>query len=140
MSNKQSDNLSGYWTGVYDYPRALREAVPFNAVITDSGGALSGEIIEPNTFPGVVDHELFASLSGARDGMTVSFVKTYEKSVRDKPPVMYEGSLDPTFTRIEGQWRITGQWSGPFVMNRSTGHQASQKDEAAQERDLVKTS
>jgi hypothetical protein len=135
---KQSDNLSGFWTGVYDYPNASREPVPFNAVIEDVRGALGGEIIEPNTFSPARDRELFASLSGTRQGNAVHFIKTYEKVPRGGHSIVYQGTLDATGTRIDGTWQAHARWSGPFVMNRSAGRKAEVEDKAASELELAK--
>jgi hypothetical protein len=141
-SGKQSLNLSGFWTGVYDYPNAFRQPVPFNAVIEDVAGALGGEIIEPNTFSSAKDRELFASLSGSREGNAVHFIKTYEQVPRGGHSIVYEGTLDATGTKIEGNWRSTrpnSSWSGPFVMNRSNGKTAKKEEKIARSRNLAKT-
>ena len=122
--DKQSDSLSGFWTGVYDYPGGHREPVPFSAVIEDVAGALGGEIVEPNTFSKTKDRELFASLSGTRQGSAVHFIKTYERVPQGGHSVAYQGTLDGTGTRIDGTWRAHASWSGPFVMNRSSGKKA----------------
>jgi len=125
---KHPDNLSGYWTGVYDYPRGDREPVPFNAVIKEVAGALGGEIVEPNTFSTAKERELFSSLSGSRRGKAVHFVKTYERVPKGGHSIAYEGRLDATGTRIDGTWRsmaANSTWSGPFVMNRSVGKKTS---------------
>jgi hypothetical protein len=132
-------HLSGFWTGVYDYPVAHREPVPFNAVIEDAGGALSGEIIEPNTFSRAKDRELFASISGSRQGNAVHFVKTYERVPQAGHSVVYQGTLDGTGTRIEGTWRAHPLWSGAFVMNRSTGKTAKIDSKIEHALDLAKT-
>lgn len=139
MADKQPSNLSGFWTGVYDYPRGLKEPVPFNAVITDTDGVLTGEIIEPNTFSSAMDRELFASLAGKRDGMSVTFVKTYEKVPRGGHSLPYEGTLDSTCNRIEGTWRASPTWFGPFVMNRTTGAKVEKEVKAEKEAELVGT-
>ena len=126
----ERDNLSGFWTGVYDYPVASRAPVPFNAVIEDVAGALGGEIIEPNTFSPAKDRELFASLAGRRDGKAVHFVKTYEEVPRGGHSIVYRGTLDAAGTRIDGTWRANAFWSGAFVMNRSAGKAATVEDKS----------
>lgn len=119
MSDSDFKSLSGYWTGVYDYP-AADEAVPFNAVLSDEAGRISGEIIEPNTFAQAPDRELFSSLSGALDGGSITFIKHYESLPGAGHTVLYVGHVDAARTKIEGRWRIGATWSGPFVMNRSS--------------------
>ena len=138
-AEKNVDNLSGYWTGVYDYPVASRQAVPFNAVIVDVGGALSGEIVEPNTFSKTRDRELFASLSGTRQGNAVHFIKTYERVPQGGHSLAYQGTLDGSGTRIDGTWRVHALWSGPFVMNRSSGKKAKIERKVESALDLAKT-
>ncbi len=140
-SDKQSDNLTGFWTGVYDYPDGHREPVPFNAVIEDVAGALGGEIVEPNTFSSAKDRELFASLSGTRQGSSVHFIKTYERLPNGGHSLIYEGILDATWTRIDGTWSTTPPaWplSGPFVMNRSDGKKAEANVKAGRKLELAK--
>jgi hypothetical protein len=142
-TEKQTENLSGFWTGVYDYPKAYREPVPFNAVIEDLGGALGGEIIEPNTFSAAQDCELFASISGTRQGNAVQFIKTYERVPRGGHSIAYHGTLEASCTRSDGTWRSTradSSWSGPFVMNRSGGKKAIVEDKTERELDLVRHS
>jgi hypothetical protein len=138
-AEKNLDNLSGFWTGVYDYPVTHREPVPFNAVIEDVGGALSGEIVEPNTFSQAKERELFANISGTRQGTAVHFIKTYERVPRGGHSLVYQGTLDGTGTRIDGTWRAHAGWSGPFVMNRSSGKKAKIEDTIERALDLVKS-
>lgn len=141
VADRASENLSGFWTGVYDYPDGSRQAVAFNVVIEDKDGTLTGEIIEPNTFSPVADRELFAHLAGAREGSAVHFVKTYEKVKRGGHSISYEGTLDASCTRIEGIWRAVGvrlPWSGPFIMNRGSGKKVAEKMTLERTLDLVK--
>lgn len=119
MLEEDFKSLSGYWTGVYDYAQA-DEPVPFNAILTDVGGQISGEIIEPNTFAHAPDRELFSSLAGALEGGSVTFVKHYEALPGAGHTVLYVGEVDARRTKIEGRWRIGSSWSGPFVMNRAS--------------------
>ncbi len=141
MSGKAGgEDLSGFWTGVYDYPRGLKQAVPFNAMIRDESGDLSGEIIEPNTFATAPDRELFASLSGTRRGGDVHFVKSYEDLPRAGHSIAYSGTLNADRTKLEGTWRSMepgSTWSGPFVMNRKSGRKTEKKakEKAGRERE-----
>lgn len=141
--DKQSDSLSGFWTGVYDYPGGHREPVPFSAVIEDVAGALGGEIVEPNTFSSAKERELFASLSGTRQGGSVHFIKTYERVPNGGHSLVYDDILDAAATRIDGTWSTTPPaWplSGPFVMNRSSGKKAAAKVKAGREVEVLKRS
>ena len=141
-AEKKTDNLTGFWTGVYDYPDTYKEPVPFNAVIEDTMGSLSGEIIEPNTFSRTKDHELFASFSGTRQGSSVHFIKTYEKVPQGGHSIAYEGTVDESFTKITGTWkgeRAGLLWSGPFLMNRADGRKAQVEKKTESELEIVKT-
>lgn len=117
MSEQTNKSLSGFWTGVYDYTGAATP-VPFNAILDDREGALSGEIIEPNTFAEADEVELFSSLSGGRDGEAIEFWKQYEALPGAGHIVRYVGVVLDGGRKIVGRWSIGARWSGPFVMNR----------------------
>ncbi|MEL6280197.1 MAG: hypothetical protein AAFQ73_13630 [Pseudomonadota bacterium] len=114
-------SLTGHWTGVYDYPNAFAEPVPFNAEIDESAATFVGESEEPNTFADPMVDTLLATLAGHREGDAVSFVKTYAPVSGAGHKVRYEGVANADLTKIEGRWRVDGAitWSGPFVMNRA---------------------
>lgn len=137
MTEKIFTNLSGYWTGVYDLPDPSYDPVPFNAVLTEVDGGMTGETVEPNTFSSEPSYELFASLAGRREGGLVSFIKTYEPAPMAGHEVRYEGVVNPELTRIEGEWTTVetgGGWSGPFVMSRSHfGDEAARARAVAEE-------
>lgn len=116
------DSLSGTWSGVYDYPAGKGEATPFNALLLDVAGWVSGETVEPNLFADHPAMMLRAMLDGKREGRRVSFTKTYDGGAGQSHSVLYEGECDAGLTRIEGVWRIEslfGGLRGPFVMTRS---------------------
>ena len=137
MSDTENKTLSGTWTGVFDYDENWGEATPFNAMLTETSGTVSGEICEPNTFASDQLPEIFASLSGARDGFDVEFVKTYEQRPGAGHRVRYQGVANAKLDCIRGEWSISGGFggSGPFVMNRSGGAQEEAKstEEATEE-------
>jgi hypothetical protein len=115
-------NISGEWTGVYDYPDNESDAVPFKATVSDMDGLVSGSIIEPNTFVEDGNTELFSVINGKRDGLYITFLKIYESSeYTDSYEIIYEGTLTKDMTVIQGTWKTTDDmtWSGPFVMNRA---------------------
>ncbi len=121
-SNSPDDSISGLWSGVYDYPDNVDEAVPFRAHITDYQGTISGEIEEPNTIAKSGGSTLSARFTGTRNGNTVAFLKYYEDHPETEHAIRYEGTLNADKTKIEGQWTTIDEefpWSGPFVMNRS---------------------
>lgn len=120
--------LTGFWTGVYAYPIASLAPVPFNMVLTETGGALQGECVEPDS-TGSGLGELFASIEGVRDGADVTFAKVYESSIALSHHLDYRGQANTALTRIEGAWTaIAGDgrrdWSGVFTMTRRSGQAA----------------
>lgn len=123
--SEENESLSGFWSGVYDYPDSFDEAVPFNVILTDEAGTLTGEIIEPNTFsPEDIDH-MFASLNGNLIDNSIMFIKTYENADNAGHRVRYEGIVNPEKTVIQGEWTTLDEefpWSGPFIMNRTISH------------------
>ena len=110
-----SHDLSGDWIGNYSYPGEL-EPVPFEAILFESNGQLTGETEGPgHTLDmGEVAHAL---VHGSRSGAQVTFTKVYDTIEHD--PVLYEGMLDDAGTEIQGSWTIVGEWSGSFLMRRA---------------------
>lgn len=124
-------DLSGVWTGVYDYANAPLDAVPFTAALTDVGGVIWGTVTEPNTFPDASRDELEAALNGMRAGREMRFRKEYTPMIRGgELPIDYVGHVSPGGNRIEGKWRIPMAritFGGPFVMNRTGGVSAARE-------------
>ncbi len=115
-------DISGEWTGVYDYPSNEDVAVPFRADLSDINGIISGDVREPNTFVNKVGNELFSLVNGKRDGLSITFLKIYESSEEtDSYEIIYEGAINRDITIIQGIWKTTDDltWSGPFIMNRA---------------------
>ncbi len=112
-------SLEGAWSGEYGYDvPGRRENVPFNAVLNETEGALSGFIDEPNTFGHPSAARLFASLDGTRAGREVRFVKTYDGTGGVRHSILYQGEANAAFTRIDGVWSVS--WlKGPFYMTRA---------------------
>ena len=97
-------DMNGIWSGRYEYSDH-NDPVKFTAWFDDSGGAISGTIMEPNTFvPGDVE-ELQASITGARHALEVEFVKRYDiYSGAHNAPIIYSGTADKAFTLLRGTW------------------------------------
>ena len=114
-----SSSLAGAWSGEYAYAVFGRgERVPFNALLGETGGALSGSIDEPNTFGDPSAARLFAHVDGERAGTRVRFTKTYDGSGGQTHSVFYEGEANAALTRIDGVWRVS--WlRGTFFMERA---------------------
>ncbi len=121
--------LTGVWQGIYDYPAGGGPTVPFTATLIEAGHSLSGSVHEPCLTHGNPSETLFATLSGARDGSAVRFVKTYDGSNPNYGTVVYEGTVNGDATEIEGRWRIPRSWSGKFLMIRS-GEQPAEAEES----------
>lgn len=118
MSADAEHDLSGEWSGIYNYP-AHYPPNSFEATIRDSGGAISGVIRQPGEFfepAGMVQH---AVIEGSREGSLLRFVKIYDDLSRPTPH--YRGVIQPGGDEIEGEWTIPGDWSGTFLMIRGAG-------------------
>jgi hypothetical protein len=130
-----SDSLSGSWTGRYDYDNvAYGTPVSFDAVLTEAGGTLRGEVVEPNTFRPDATDTLLAVLSGKRSGSSVTFTKTYTDFEETDQP-HYDGQVNDTATRITGRWHFPGTPAvkGTFLLARTTQAAARKKMTAAME-------
>ena len=124
-------SLTGAWSGAYGYSGLShgRGDVPFNALLNEADGALTGSTDEPNTFAPGEAASLFANLSGSRAGAKVSFVKTYDGTGGQTHSIAYEGEVNEAMTRIDGRWR--GGWlSGPFFMERAVAAEEAEEREA----------
>lgn len=111
-----SDNLdlSGDWTGIYNYPFAL-PPVAFEAAILEAAGRISGTTTEMSSFG--PERRLDSVIDGTRGGHSVTFIKMYEDSEGQYDVVQYSGTLDPEGEELGGQWTVQGQ-SGTFLMIR----------------------
>jgi len=113
-------SLTGPWMGRFSYVTQARPAVAFNAMLQDTGGDISGETLEPNSFSVDGTDSLIAGIIGVREGSLVRWSKKY--SDFDAPTIDYDGIINPTFTRIEGRWvfPLTNWNHGTFVLVRDT--------------------
>lgn len=117
MSGGAAD-LSGRWTGMFNYPHSL-PSNNFEAELRDSGGVISGVIVQPREIFEAGGGKQHAVISGSRSGMTVQWVKVYDDLGRATPH--YEGIIQPGGDEIHGEWHIPGDWSGTFMMIRNSG-------------------
>jgi hypothetical protein len=130
-----SDSLSGSWTGRFDYDNVAHGTpVSFDAVLTQNGSTIHGEIIEPNTFRPEATDTLLAVLTGARSGSNVSFVKTYT-DFEDSDHPHYDGQVNETATRITGRWHFPSMSGikGTFLLARTIEAAARKKAKTAVE-------
>lgn len=124
MTGNPEETISGRWAGRYDYDNG-DQPVPFEAVLEEFAGTLSGEITEPNTFRQDMGAHLAAMIVGTRTGFEVSFCKTYDGFEQGGDPV-YKGMLNTALTRIDGTWRFPNEpWlQGRFMMVRAVDARA----------------
>ena len=131
MSGEGEYDLTGEWSGIYNYPR-LYPPNAFEASIRDSGGIITGVIRQPGEFfepAGILQHSV---IEGSRAGSTVRWVKVYDDLSRATPH--YEGRIQPGGDEIEGEWHIPGDWSGTFLMVR--GRKAGAAEERKVSEDI----
>lgn len=117
---EQDNNLTGVWHGLYTYP-GQQQPVYFVATLIDSGSQISGMTHESEIGEFGAPLTLYAAISGARRGTSVSFVKSYDGSGGWDHSVAYEGSVNGEWTEIEGRWSIGGEATGKFLMIRTRG-------------------
>jgi hypothetical protein len=114
------NNLTGVWHGLYTYP-GQQQPVYFVATLIDSGGHISGMTHESEIGEFGAPLTLYAAISGARQGNSVSFIKAYDGSGGWDHSVAYEGVLNGECTEIDGRWSIGSKATGKFLMIRSRG-------------------
>ena len=113
-------SVTGVWQGLFSYPRRV-PPVPFGAVLIQTGSHVGGSTTEI----GSKGCELRAILDGHRQGREIGFIKTYEPAAQVRHQVNYQGTLNADATEIEGRWSIPGNWSGKFLLIRSSGREAA---------------
>jgi len=114
------ENLTGIWHGLYTYPVA-RARVLFDATLIESGRWLSGSTHEVSTAGPSQGQIIYATILGERSGSRVTFTKAYDGTAPGYTVVEYEGALSEDCSEIEGRWAIRKNWSGKFLMIRSSG-------------------
>lgn len=124
-----SHDLTGKWDGVFSYPNVPEAGptTPFLATISDMGGVIKGEVIEPHETGGGTAH---STILGQRIGTSVHFSKNYHDAGWEyQATVEYFGTLSDDGDTIVGEWRIK-HWRGPFEMVRETTRSEEVADEA----------
>jgi hypothetical protein len=119
MSESDID-LSGHWTGFYNYPDQ-GHPVSFEAELRESSGCVTGTITEIADTIDTVGQTLHAVIDGRRELNSVRFLKMYDETKAGYDIVRYDGTLDAEGNEIEGRWQIPGTWSGTFLMIRNIG-------------------
>ena len=118
MSGEADYDLSGQWSGIFNYP-SMFPPNSFEATIRDVGGVITGLITQPREVFDAPGAPRQAVIEGSRSGPTLSFVKIYDDLERPTPH--YHGTIQPGGDEIEGEWTIPGDWSGTFLMIRGSG-------------------
>ncbi len=93
--NRNSQNLTGVWHGLYSY--VIQLYVPENhfiAVLLDSGGHLSGTVHETMKHSNGTSSDQNADVVGKRDAANVTFMKTYDGNNGLSHNVFYVGALN----------------------------------------------
>ena len=109
-------DLSGEWTGIFNYP-VSEPSVAFEALIKDSSGLISGTTTEVARTAVSPAQRLDAVIDGRREGRSVQFIKMYEQADEQYDVVQYSGNIDQEGDEITGSWHVRGM-SGTFLMIR----------------------
>lgn len=120
MTGGSELNLSGQWTGIFNYPADFPPN-SFEAIVRDVGGTIAGTVTEQDDDPMGSGATLHSVIEGRRHGNAVTFTKIYDDVDRLPDPIFYTGTLEPEGNEIAGRWEIPGQWSGTFLMIRGAG-------------------
>lgn len=120
MSPPADFDLSGRWTGIFNYPTDFPPN-GFEADLREVGGSISGTVSEQDDDPSGAGGTLHSIVEGRRDGSAVTFAKMYDDIDRMPDAVFYSGSIQPDGNEISGRWEIPGEWSGTFLMIRHSG-------------------
>lgn len=122
-------DLSGDWAGIYSYPHSL-PPVSFTASLSETGGWIVGEVEEQSEKGRGPPRRLGASIQGRRQGLSVTWLKTYDDPAHHHEAVQYEGAVSADGEEISGRWSLFGNWSGSFLMVRQTRTAASRRRRA----------
>lgn len=131
MSADREHDLSGRWSGIFNYP-SLYPPNAFEATLRDHDGLISGVTTERDDDPAEAAGTLHAVIEGRRDGLEVRFSKIYDDVERVPFAILYSGTVDPGGDEIAGYWEIAGEWSGTFLMIRSRGESDAAAREASE--------
>jgi hypothetical protein len=115
MSGEADFDLSGEWSGIFNYPSHFPPNT-FEATIRDAGGLITGLVTQPREAFESPGPSRQAVIEGSREGAVLRFVKIYDDL--DRPTPHYSGVVQPGGDEIEGEWTIPGDWSGTFLMIR----------------------
>ncbi|KQN80744.1 hypothetical protein ASE90_14055 [Sphingomonas sp. Leaf67] len=129
-----SRDLTGKWSGIFNYPHT-NPPTAFEADIADLGGSIVGTIHEPDLYSQPPGALIAAAIDGHVEGARITFSKFYDDSAGYADMVVYSGVLSEDGCEISGRWDIPGVWSGSFLMIRPANEPAVADAEAVAERD-----
>ena len=132
MTGPADLDLSGGWTGMFNYPGPI-PPVGFEAELRDDGGCITGTVTEPDEDPSAIEATRRAIVEGSRQGGALTFTKIYEDAERMPEPVFYSGTIQPDGNEVSGRWEIAGHWSGTFLMVRDPGVAEAVSEEVGEE-------
>lgn len=125
-------DLTGRWTGIYNYPEILPPN-NFEALLRDVGGDVTGVTTERDDDPYGSGNLMHAIIEGHRHGNSVTFTKIYDELEPEPVVIFYDGVIDDGGDEIHGQWERPGMWVGTFLMIRSGGAEEEVVGEAREE-------
>jgi len=131
VTEASSHDLSGSWTGLFNYP-SLLPTTHFQAVLKDAGGLVTGLTTEEGESLHI-DGIVHATIEGRHDGIVLHFTKIYDDLAHAGHPIDYEGTITEGGDEISGRWDIKGVWSGTFLMVRNPGQEEAVEREAGAE-------
>ncbi|MDT9599578.1 hypothetical protein [Sphingosinicella rhizophila] len=129
MSDDGHD-LSGAWTGLFNYPAHLPQT-EFQARLRDLAGSVTGETTETGGHLGLTG-TAHGMIEGHHEGGILHFTKIYDDLDHAGHPIHYRGTIAAGGDEIEGRWDIPGAWSGTFLMIRNPAARQSATRKARQ--------
>jgi hypothetical protein len=126
LSAAETD-VTGVWTGKYEYPAGSMQApVEFTIIFLQKGDDLTGHVKETNTFGKQPEPFLHSSLKGRLNKETrdLTFTKTYDGTAGASHSVEYSGRIAEDGATVDGgSWKLGGL-SGTFLLSKVEGTQA----------------
>lgn len=121
---RNSQALSGVWSGQYWLGESDPQGVRFSAWMTIEDGRLRGAILEPSLFEFCENRENEATIRGHVADEEVVFLKSY-KGI-DHEPGYYEGELSECGQQIIGRWYFgwPDEATGRFEMTLKSANTA----------------
>lgn len=127
LASAAETNVTGVWTGKYEYPAGSMQApVEFTILFIQSGDDVTGHVKETNTFGKQPEPSLHSSLKGRLNKETrdLTFTKTYDGTAGVSHSVEYSGRISEDGATVDGgSWKLGGL-SGTFLLAKVEGTEA----------------